>query len=200
LSTETPASPSTPPPRLRADAQRNRDRLLAAARSAFSTASNDADAVSLEGIARSAGVGIGTLYRNFPTREALIEALYRAELDEVTALAPTLLARNSAIDALGLWIERYGEFVVTKHGMQNALQIAWTTTTAPVSGTRTRVTGTIAEFLAAGARDGTIRDDLEADDVTASFVGAFIATRSSSDPGQVRRVLAIIVDGLRPRA
>src|ERR1700712_1258271 len=88
----------------RADAQRNRDALIAAATTAFATAD---DTVALETIARSAGVGIGTLYRHFATREALVEAVYAAELDDVTASAASLLAELPPDQALRAWMQRY---------------------------------------------------------------------------------------------
>jgi AcrR family transcriptional regulator len=188
------STPNETTPRLRADAQRNRDRLLESARDAFATADGD---VSLETIAANAGVGIGTLYRNFPTREALVAAVYRRELDEVTALAPDLLQGRTGLEALVAWIERYRFFVETKHGMQDTLRVAWTAGTVPVPETRARVTGAIAELVTAGITDGSIRSEVRPDDVTAALVGSFIATRQ--DPEQAARVVDIIVEGLRAR-
>jgi AcrR family transcriptional regulator len=198
LSSDTVSA--APTPRLRADAQRNRDRLLGAARDAFSVGAGQDDAVSLESIARGAGVGIGTLYRNFPTREALVAAVYAVELDEVVAAADPFLDGRPANDALRAWMDRYVSFVVTKHGMADALQVPLSSETTRVPDTRARITGTVARFVTVGRADGTIRADVEPDDVTASMVGALLATRASRDTEQLRRVLDIIVTGIRTGA
>lgn len=189
------SEPATPT--LRADAARNRKLLLATARRLFQQA--DGESVSLEAIARTAGVGIGTLYRHFPTREALVAALYRSELDELSTAADNLLAEGPADQALRGWIRRYAEFVATKHGMRDALRQAWSGEGIPVGETRTRVTGVIARLLAAGAADATLRADVLADDVTATLVGVFLATPRGADDDQRRRMFDLVVDGLRAR-
>src|SRR5437879_6401556 len=105
---------------VRADAHRNRQRLLEAARRAFASGS---PVVTLEAIAREAGVGIGTLYRHFPTREALVEAVYRAELSRLCDSAGELLAAAHAPDAaLRSWMDRFAEYVATKREMADALR------------------------------------------------------------------------------
>lgn len=186
-------------PRLRADAARNRALLLETARAAFAAADDDTT-VSLEGIARAAGVGIGTLYRHFPTREALVEALYVSELDDVVNAADALLAEHSAFDALRLWMDRYTHFVATKQGMPNALRAAWSSGTLRMPETRARISGTVGRMLAAGAEDGTIRDDTTASDVTDLLVGLFLATGDAKDHERTARLLDLLADGLRPRA
>jgi AcrR family transcriptional regulator len=185
-------------PRLRADAARNRALLLATARDAFA-ASEDDTTVSLEGIARAAGVGIGTLYRHFPTREALVEALYVSELDGVAKAAGDLLAEHFAFDALRLWMDRYTRFVATKQGMANALRAAWASGSLRMSDTRASISGAIGRMLEAGASDGTIRDDVTADEVTDMLVGMFLATGDAKDERRVGRLLDLLADGLRPR-
>jgi AcrR family transcriptional regulator len=182
---------------LRADAAQNRERLIAAARDAFAA---EGESVSLEQIARMAGVGIGTLYRNFRTREAIVEAVYRSELDAVAASVDGFLAEHKAFDALMLWLERYAAFVDTKRSMQDALRIAWTSGTIPIPETRARINATIAKLLQAGAADQTLRADVEPDDVTACLVGVFLATAHATDPHQRPRVLRLLMDGLRPQA
>ena len=97
---------------LRADARRNRDRLLAAATQALADGE-----VSLEAIARAAGVGIGTLYRHFPTRAALVEAAYRTELDRVTDLSAELAGKLPAADGLRAWMDGFVDYLATKRGM-----------------------------------------------------------------------------------
>jgi AcrR family transcriptional regulator len=104
---------------LRADAQRNRDKLLAAATAAFAETGTDA---SLEAIAKRAGVGIGTLYRHFPTREALVEAAYRNEVERLCESARELLASHPPDVALAEWMDRFVAYAAAKRGMRSALQ------------------------------------------------------------------------------
>src|SRR5258705_9941902 len=107
--------------RPRADAVRNRERVLAAAKAVFSAGGPDA---SLEAVARRAGVGIGTLYRHFPTREALFEAVYRREVEQLAELAEELKAAASPTEALRHWLRANVEIVATKKGMSAALDLA----------------------------------------------------------------------------
>ena len=184
------------PSPLRADAARNRERLIAEARRFFSAGGAT---VSLDGIAQAAGVGVATLYRNFATREALVEAVYRSELDALAADADALLAAHGALDALRLWMDGYARFVATKHAMRDALRIALTSSSASPPETRARLGAVVARFTAAGAVDGTIREDIEPDDVTLCLAGAVLMTTASTDALQLRRMLDLLIDGLRPR-
>src|SRR5690242_5838471 len=104
---------------LRADAQRNRDKVLAAATAAFAS---DGENVPLETIAARAGVGIGTLYRHFPNREALIVAAYRSEVDALCSAAASLAASLPADEAVRAWAERFADYIATKRAMGNALR------------------------------------------------------------------------------
>ncbi|HWG01921.1 MAG TPA: TetR/AcrR family transcriptional regulator [Trebonia sp.] len=187
----TPAAAGKKPRSARADAQRNRDRLLQAARVAFAAAG---DTVPLEGIARDAGVGIGTLYRHFPTREALVEAVYAAELDDVTGCVPGLLAKSPPDAALRAWMGRYAAFFATKRGMAGTLRSGRIATPA----TRERVTGAIATILASGAAAGVLRADVEAQDVTTMLLGIFLSTTAVNTPERTGRLLDLLVDALRP--
>src|ERR1700676_666132 len=110
---------SSPTKPLRADAQRNRERLLAAASELFAQSGTD---VPLEEISARAGVGIATLYRNFPTRDALVEAAYRTEVAHISAAAIELLAEYPPDVALERWTERYVDYVAAKRGMSDALR------------------------------------------------------------------------------
>src|SRR3954464_10452008 len=107
--------------RPRADAVRNRERVLEAAKVVFSAGGPDA---SLEAVARHAQVGIGTLYRHFPTREALFEAVYRREVEQLAELAERLKGEAPPVEALRIWLRAIVEFVATKKGMSAALAIA----------------------------------------------------------------------------
>jgi len=179
----------------RADARRNRDTIVAAARAAFAAAD---DSVPLEGIARDAGVGIGTLYRHFPTREALVEAVYAAELDDVTGSAPSLLAKLPPDAALRAWMDRYAEFSARKRGMMGTLRAGWSAGRITPR-TRERINAAITAILDAGTQSGAFRDDVEADDITSMLLGVFLSTAQSGPTDQTWRLLDLLVDAIRPR-
>ncbi|MGW2830859.1 TetR/AcrR family transcriptional regulator [Streptomyces sp. NPDC001286] len=191
-SADTPDAAGRP---VRRDARRNREKLIATAQAAFAAADGP---VALEAIARQAGVGIGTLYRHFPTRESLVDAVYAAELDAVAASVPALLEQHPADVALRAWMGRYASFVATKRGMMDTLRAGFATgRIAPPS--RERVTATIAGFLDRGAAQGTLRADVDAADVTTMLVGVFFAIASNSPQEQTDRLLDLICDALAPR-
>lgn len=182
----------------RVDALRNRDKLVQVAGAAFAAADGT---VSLEGIAREAGVGIGTLYRHFPTREALVEAVYAAELDDVSASAPALLQVLAPDAALRAWIERYAGFVATKRGMADTLRAGWASGRIATPATRERITTAIATILAAGAEDGSLRADVEPGDITVMLLGIFLsgsAATGGTTSEQTGRLIDLVMDALRP--
>lgn len=188
-----------PPGPVRADARRNREKLVAAARSAFTAAAAD-EAVTLESVARRAGVGIGTLYRHFPTREALVEAVYAAELADVAGSAATLLDRLPPDAALRAWMDRYAAFVATKRGMIDTLRAGWSAGRIATPTTRERITGAIGTIMESGARAGSLRADVDPDDVTGMLLGVFLSTAASGTPDRVGRLLDLVLDALRPGA
>jgi AcrR family transcriptional regulator len=198
LSPSEPAPQAGPGRPARADALRNREKILTAARDAFAAADGP---VALEAIARTAGVGIGTLYRHFPTREALVEAVYAAELDDVTTSAPALLAELPPEAALRAWMDRYAAFVATKRGMIDTLRAGWASGTMATPTTRARVTAAIATILTAGARTGALRADVAPEDVTTMILGVFLATMASNTPEQTGRLFDLVIDALiEPKA
>ena len=146
--TETEGPPIPAP---RADAARNRRRLLDAALAEFTSAEGP---VALETIARTAGVGIGTLYRHFPSREALVEAVYRSELERLCRSADDLLADLPPDAALRAWMRRYADFVTTKRGMAEALRAVIATGAVTSSQTRERLAVAVGAMLARGGRGG----------------------------------------------
>jgi AcrR family transcriptional regulator len=176
---------------IRSDARRNREKLLEVATAAFATA--EGRPVSLESIARDAGVGIGTLYRHFPSREALVEAIYRAELAEVAAAAEQLLKRDPPKTALRRWMDRYASFVAAKRGMAESLHAIFDSGAMEPSQTRDSIVGAVDMLLRAGADDGTLRPDVQADDVVSSLIGIFLA---SGSPQQMSRMLDLLVAGV----
>jgi AcrR family transcriptional regulator len=176
---------------IRVDARRNREKLLRVATAAFAGAQGRP--VSLESIARDAGVGIGTLYRHFPSREALVEAVYRAELAEVAAAAEQLLTRHPPAIALRRWMDRYASFVSAKRGMAESLHAMFDSGALAPSQTRDSIVGAVDMLLRAGADDGTLRSDVQADDVVSSLIGIFLA---SGSPEQTGRMLDLLTAGV----
>jgi AcrR family transcriptional regulator len=181
---------------MRADVRRNREKLLAAALAAFSS---DDTSVPLESIARAAGVGIGTLYRHFPTREALVEEVYAAELDAVTDSAQTLLRELPPEQALRAWMNRYAELVSAKRGMIGGAATGWAPGRGATVSTRERLTGAVGSILAAGARAGTLRADVDPDDVITLLLGVFLGTSAGDRAGRTKQLLDLVADGLRPQ-
>ncbi|WP_144714151.1 TetR/AcrR family transcriptional regulator [Curtobacterium pusillum] len=191
------SEPTSARRRPRADAVRNRELLVDAARDAFTT---DGEDTSLEGIARAAGVGIGTLYRAFPSREDLIAAVYRAELDAALDVVDALLSSSATgAAALRAFTGRYAEFVATKRGLAETVRVGALRGAAEAAGTRDRVNAAVQRFLDAGAADGSLRDDLLADDVTAALIGILLSTRDTRDAEQTGRLLDILLAGLSRR-
>src|SRR5215472_6770010 len=173
-----PARAQAPEPRpMRADAQRNYTRLLGAASAAF--VEHGADDVSLEEIARRAGVGIGTLYRHFPTRQALLEAVYRDQVELLQARAEELLKAESPGDALADWLRALMKFSSTKHSLTSALLATL---------------GKDSDLLSSCAK--VIRDAADALLDRAQEAGV---VRPDADSGRADRMLALILDGLRPQ-
>lgn len=175
----------------RSDARRNREKLLGVATAAFAAAAGGP--VSLESIAREAGVGIGTLYRHFPSREALVEAIFRAELAEVAASAEQLVKRHPPKVALRRWMDRYATFVTAKRGMAESLAALFSSGALEPTQTRASIVGAVEMLLRAGADDGSLRPDVAADDVASSLIGIFLA---SGSPEQTGRMLDLLVAGV----
>ena len=166
---------------LRADARVNHDRLLDAAARAFARDGVDA---SLKAIAQDAGVGIGTLYRRFPTRETLVEATYRNEVARLCASAPTLLETLSSVDALRTWMDRFVDFMSTKHAMADALR-AVLVSQADIMATRGLLADALTVLISAGVAERTIRADVAASDVLMSLGGVTLIA-SAEDPPSTR--------------
>jgi AcrR family transcriptional regulator len=194
---EGPHVPPTGRRPLRADAQRNRDRLLDSAVRAFSRESSAE--VTLDAIAKDAGVGIGTLYRHFPTREALVEATYRNELARLCDAAPELLRTAPPDRALRQWMDRFVDYMTTKRGMADALRAVVASGGNPFAESRARMTAAVTTLLKAGAADGTLRPDVEPGDVVVTLSGVSLAAGDPAQRQQAGRVLDLLMDGLRYR-
>jgi AcrR family transcriptional regulator len=180
---------------MRADARENREKLLRAASERFGAGGPD---VSLELIARTAGVGIGTLYRHFPTREALIEAVYRNEVDQLCDSVAVLLAELPPDAALAEWMERFVVYLTTKRGLLGALKSVAASQSDLFPTTRERLVTAIGELLDAGILAGRVRPDVNAEDVLIAMNGVWtIAGEGEQWADQARRVVRLLMDGLR---
>ncbi len=188
-------SAAVPGPPKRADARRNYERLLAAATEAF--AEHGADDVSLEEIARRAGVGIGTLYRHFPARQALLEAVYKDQVDGLDALAAKLLTAESPGAALGEWLRAFVAFGRTKRSLSSALVSSLGKDSEFLSACSMTVRGRTEELLRRAQLAGEARPGVQAADIMRLAHGLIMATDAApTDPGQTERLVAILVGGL----
>ncbi|MEU8455961.1 MULTISPECIES: TetR/AcrR family transcriptional regulator [Streptomyces] len=185
---------------VRADARANEDKLLAAAAAAFA---RDGAAATLKGIAKDAGVGIGTLYRRFPTREQLVDATYRYETARLAAGARDLLAGLPADRALRTWMSQVLDYLVTKHGMAETLRTLLREDAELGSLTREQLTGAIEEFRRAGIAQEVLREDVPSSDILMALAGATLVTGTPEQRAQAERLLDLLMDGLvrahRPR-
>jgi AcrR family transcriptional regulator len=183
---------------LRADARRNRERLLEVAARAFSETGTDA---SLEAIAKDAGVGIGTLYRHFPTREALLEAAYRNELARVCDSVTELLAQLPPDQAMRRWMDLFIDYLATKQGMADALKaVIASGDEDPFAESLDRISTAISTLLHAGAEVGVLRSDVDPLDVGFSLGGVLLITSDKGLRDRAGRMLDLLLDGLRYRS
>jgi AcrR family transcriptional regulator len=183
--------------RPRADAVRNRERVLEAAKAVFSAGGPDA---SLEAVAKRAGVGIGTLYRHFPTREALFEAVYRREVQQLSELAEQLKSEAEPVDALRRWLRSNVEFVATKKGMSAALELAVHGSSELYAHTFERLTKAVGALLARAVAAGAIRADISPEDLLRALVGMCYMHDQPGWQTSVLRLVDVFVDGLRVQA
>jgi AcrR family transcriptional regulator len=177
----------------RADAARNYDKLLAAAREAFTSEGQDA---SLEGIARRADVGIGTLYRNFPTRQALLETVYLEEVEGICRAAREFEGLDPW-EALTGWLARFADYAATKKALAGELMAYMEEGSEMFLQCRHAIKAAGEPLLEAAQRSGDVRPDVRFMDVVRMIGG--IATIPNAEPGQVDRIIAVALDGLRAR-
>jgi AcrR family transcriptional regulator len=183
--------------KLRADAVRNRERVLAAAKAVFSAGGADA---SLEAVAARAGVGIGTLYRHFPTREALYEAVYQHEVQELWELAERLKDEPSPVEALRRGMRALVEFVATKKGMSAALALAVTGFSELHARSSPRLEKAAGILLQRAVAAGDIRSGIDPGDLMRAVVGMCLVQNQPGWQAKVLPLVDVLVDGLRVRA
>ena len=190
------ATGSARPAPARADAQRNRQRLIEVAQRAFTAGDGK---VSLEAVAKEAGVGIGTLYRHFPTREALVEAVYLAERGRLCEAADELLAELPPERALRAWMDRFADYIATKREMADALRALIADGTVTRSQAREELSRAVRRLLDAGAAAGTLRADVAAEDVVVALVGVFSVCTPPEQREQTGRLMDLLMDGLQQK-
>lgn len=179
---------------MRADARRNREALLASAADLFAEQGID---VSLEEIARRARVGIGTLYRNFPTREALIADVYRREVDLLCGGVDDLLAELPPAAALEAWMKRFVSYVATKRGMAVALKSVVAADSDIFTSSRAKINEAMVRLVSDAIEAGTVRPDANPDDVLRAMSGFCLVSDQPGWQDQALRLISLLVDGLR---
>ena len=177
----------------RADAIRNRERVLEAAKAVFSQGGPEA---SLEAVARRAGVGIGTLYRHFPTREALYEAVYRREVEQLVELAQHLEAKMAPVAALRRWLRAGVEFIATKKGMAAALAMTAHGSSDLAAYSLDRLSRAVGELLQRAVATGEIRADIDPEDLLRALVGMCYAHDRPGWQAKVLHLVDVFIDGL----
>ena len=180
--------------RMRADASRNRDKLVEVAGRAFAEHGGNA---SLEEIARQAGVGIGTLYRHFPTREHLVEVVYRREVEGLGAAADELARHNAPDVALAEWMQRFVDYIAAKRGMAGSLRILFNANSQVFANTSGIVAQALRKLVDAAVADGSIRSDIDSSDLLQALSGIYSTPDTPDWREQSRRLVALLMDGLR---
>jgi AcrR family transcriptional regulator len=180
----------------RADASRNREAVLAAATRAFASAETEP---SMRAIAREAGVGIATLYRHFPTRESLVDAVYHDQVERLTLGGRELLGQVPPAEAMRRWMDLFGDWLMTKHGMIDTLLAMIESGEIALAQTRAELLDIITTILAAGTAAGDLRADISAEDIAASLIGIFTVAGKPGQHPQANRLLDLLMDGLCPR-
>ena len=188
---------SAPPRPLRADARRNRDGLLTAALAAFN---RDGADVPLEVVARDAGVGIGTLYRHFPTREALLEEVYRRENQRLSQSAYDLLASHPPAEALSLWADQFVDYVATKRGLSAALKSMIADRSEFFAESMARLHAAGQALLEAAQESGDIGRGLSGEDLIRALGGICMSASLPENSEQASRLVHLLIDGMRYRA
>jgi AcrR family transcriptional regulator len=178
---------------MRADAQRNIDTLLLAAKTVFATSGVDAP---VREIAEKADVGVGTVYRHFPQRADLIAAVFRREIDACADAAPVLAAEHRPGEALARWMQRYAAFVATKRGLATALHSGDPAYDALPAYFEKRLRPALRTLFAAATAAGEMRADVEPDELLGAVARLCMQAREDR-PGQAERMVALLVDGLR---
>jgi AcrR family transcriptional regulator len=184
---------SATPRKPRADAERNRDRLMAVAKKTFAERGSD---VTLDEIARGAGVGIGTLYRHFPTRDAMLQAVYRHEVEQLAEAATRLLESAKPLEALRAWLRLFVEYVGTKKLIIPALNAATSDSTALLEYSSAQIIDSANKLVAHAIENGDIRDDVLALDLLYAVFGFSKTDDQREWVTRAYRLIDILIAGL----
>ena len=186
--------PPTPKRKPRADGARNRQLLIAAAKMGFADSGLN---VSLEDIARRAGVGIGTLYRHFSSREAVVEAVYRREVEQLAEAVPQLLASSPAGEALHQWMHLFIDYIATKRLIAPSLgAVAGRSPTLHATSAEL-ITGAITTLVKRAVASGDVRKDIDPSDLLRAMVGVSYGNPDAGWQASARRLIDLLMDGLR---
>lgn len=179
----------------RADGQRNRERLVTTAKAAFAELGAN---VSLDEVARRAGVGIGTLYRHFPTRDAIVEAVYRREVEQLAGSATRLLGSLPPGEALHEWMRLFVDYIATKKVMASALGSIVGGATELYASSASQITNAMSLLVDRAGAIGDIRPEVDPNDLLRALVGFTYGNTSPGWRGSALRLIDILMDGLRP--
>lgn len=186
---------SRPARKPRTDALRNRERILEVAKQAFTRHGADA---SLDDIAKQAGVGAGTLYRHFPTRDALIEAVYRSEVEKLAAAAREFAAAMPPIDALRTWLLLFVDYIAAKHIIAPALNSVAGGPSKLYESSRSMIQGALEELVKRAKKSGDVRRDVDASDLLRAVIGVSYVGSGGDWQQSARRLVNILIAGSRP--
>ncbi len=183
------------PRKPRTDAQRNRERILEVAKEAFTRSGADA---SLDDIAKEAGVGPGTLYRHFPTRGALLEAVYKTEVERLAAAERKFADTMSPVEALRAWMLLFVDYIAAKHIIAPALNTLVGGPSKLYEGSRAQIQGAIDALVKRAIQSGHIRKDLEPFDLLRALIGVSNVASTPDWKQSARRLVDILITGSRP--
>lgn len=187
--------PASPTRKRRADAERNRELILDAAKASFTEHGANA---TLDDIGRQAGVGPGTLYRHFPTREALIEAVYRNEVDKLTAAAQRFADTLQPLDALRSWMLLLIDHVAKKALILPAMETVEGGSMRLIEGTKSQVHGAFLALVQHAIDTGDLRPEMDPNDIFRALIGVFHTTAFPGWEASARRLVDILIAGSRP--
>jgi AcrR family transcriptional regulator len=179
----------------RTDAQRNRERILEVAKEAFARSGTNA---SLDEIAKDTGVGAGTLYRHFPTRDALIEAVYRTEVEKLAAAERKFFQAMPPIEALRAWMLLFVDYIATKKIIAPALNTLVGGPSKVYEGSRAQIEGAIDGLVKRAIKSGDIRKDLDPFDLLRALIGVSNVASSPDWQQSAKRLVDILITGSRP--
>jgi AcrR family transcriptional regulator len=191
-----PADDPKPAPRKpRADAQRNRERILEIAKAAFTESGTN---ISLDEVARKAGVGPGTLYRHFPTRDALLEAVYRTEVEKLAAAQRIFSETKPPIEALQAWMLLFVDYIATKQIIAPALNTMVGCSSKLFEASGALIREAIHALVSRAIQSGDIRPDLDPLDLLRALIGVSNVASSPDWPQSAKRLVQILILGSRP--